>query len=230
MPARSSAPLGLLRPCRCAAKPRDELPPSHPSLPKGRARLTPFQPSASSPIDYHGGSAVSISSRANGALGEHPQGNPLTLFAPHQRIIVERLNAADAARALRSPPEGNPVPIAARPSDPITPRKAVGTTHHPIRTRPGPPGARGLACRQRHGNRSRCNRCSRRRGRLNRHMGPDILGLIAPVPSRVISAGSGGFASPCRASAARLRSCARCLVPASRRLGWQRITLAISKR
>lgn len=60
------------------------------------------------------------------------------------RIIAERLNAADAARALRSPPEGNRSSIASAPVTP-SPRKAVGTTHHPIRTRPGPPGARGLS-------------------------------------------------------------------------------------
>ena len=77
-------------------------------------------------------------------FGRAERGQP-ALMQCHLRIIAERLNAADAARALRSPPEGNPVPIAARPSDPITPCKAVGTTHHPIRTRPGPPGARGLS-------------------------------------------------------------------------------------
>ena len=139
------------------------------------------------------------------------------LSGPHPR--------ATRSRSPRAPV--TPSPPAKRSGPPIIPSERG-------RARPAPGAFRScgtlVACRQRHGNRSRCNRCSRRRGRLNRHMGPDILGLIAPVPSRVISAGSGGFASPCRASAARLRSCARCLVPVSGEFGWQRIMLAISKK
>ena len=168
-------------------------------------------------------------------FGRAERGQP-ALMQCHLRIIAERLKAR-MLQGLSGPHPRAIGPDRQRPSDPITPQ---GGRDHPSShqneagpaRRPGPfgPVAHWLLAEQRHGNRSRCNRCSRRRGRLNRHMGPDILGLIAPVPSRVISAGSGGFASPCRASAARLRSCARCLVPASRRLGWQRITLAISKR
>ena len=56
---------------RHTAKSRDELAPSHPSLPSRGGRLAPIVIATSVPISHHGRSTVSISSRANGALGEH---------------------------------------------------------------------------------------------------------------------------------------------------------------
>jgi hypothetical protein len=51
-----------------------------------------------------------------------------------------------------SPTQESTVPIAARPSDPITPRKAVGTTHHSIPTKcksPDCTALRAIVCRER---------------------------------------------------------------------------------
>ena len=73
-------------------------------------------------------------------FGRAERGQP-ALMQCHLRIIAERLNAADAARALRSPPEGNPVPIASAPVTPSPPAKRSGPPIIPSergRARPAP--------------------------------------------------------------------------------------------
>jgi hypothetical protein len=54
--------------------------------------------------------------------------SPSNAVVATKRYIAGRLAAADAGRALRSPPEGNPVPTARAPVTPSPPAKVVGTT------------------------------------------------------------------------------------------------------
>jgi hypothetical protein len=65
--ARRLLPSGHYRPRRRAAERRDEGPPSHVIFPSRAGGLAPIQLAGSA---SHGRSAVSISNRANGALGE----------------------------------------------------------------------------------------------------------------------------------------------------------------